>query len=66
MSKIQKTDQEWRDELTPEQYRILREKGTERAFTGAYYDEKGEGVYRCAACGTPLFASDAKYDSGSG
>jgi peptide-methionine (R)-S-oxide reductase len=64
--KIQKTDAEWRQALTPEQYRILREKGTEPAFTGAYYDEKGRGVYRCAACSTPLFTSDEKYDSGSG
>ena len=66
MPKIEKTDREWREELTPEQYRILREKGTEPAFTGAYYDEKAEGVYRCAACGTPLFSSETKYESGSG
>lgn len=66
MSKIEKTDREWREELTPEQYRVLREKGTEPAFTGAYYDEKAEGVYRCAACGTPLFSSETKYESGSG
>jgi peptide-methionine (R)-S-oxide reductase len=66
MPKIEKTDREWREALTPEQYRILREKGTERAFTGAYVDEKSEGVYRCAACGTPLFSSETKYDSGSG
>jgi peptide-methionine (R)-S-oxide reductase len=63
---MQKTDDDWRRELTPEQYRILREKGTERAFSGAFVDTKTEGVYRCAACGTPLFTSDEKYDSGSG
>ena len=61
-----KTDEQWRKDLTPEQYRVLREKGTERAFTGTYYDVKDNGVYRCAACGTPLFTSDDKYDSGSG
>lgn len=66
MDSTKKTNEEWRKELTPEQYRILREKGTERAFTGTYYDVKDEGVYRCAACGTPLFTSDEKYDSGSG
>ena len=66
MPKIEKSDQEWRDELTPEQYRILRQKGTEPAFTGVYNDEKAEGVYRCAACGTPLFSSETKYESGSG
>ena len=66
MEKIEKTDEEWRVELTPEQYRILREKGTERAFTGEYHDFKGEGAYRCAACGLRLFESDHKYDSGSG
>ena len=64
--KIAKTDQEWREQLTPEQYRIAREKGTERAFTGQYWDSKEEGVYRCVACGTPLFSSETKYDSGSG
>ncbi len=61
-----KTDDEWRQQLTPEQYRIAREKGTERAFTGAYNDSKQPGVYRCVACGTELFRSDAKFDSGSG
>lgn len=64
--KINKTDQEWREELTPEQYRILRHKGTERAFTGKYVDTKSDGTYVCAGCGQPLFASNTKYNSGSG
>jgi peptide-methionine (R)-S-oxide reductase len=64
--KVRKTDEEWREELSPEQYRIMREKGTERAFTGEYWDQKEEGVYRCAGCGTPLFSSETKYDSGTG
>ena len=62
----QLTDEQWRERLTPEQYQVLRGKGTERAFTGAYWDTKDEGVYRCAACQTALFTSDTKYDSGSG
>lgn len=61
-----KSEDEWRRQLTPEQYRIAREKGTERAFTGAYHDTKEPGVYRCVACGTELFRSDAKFDSGTG
>jgi peptide-methionine (R)-S-oxide reductase len=65
-AKIDKTDAEWRRELSPEQYRVMREKGTERAFTGTYYDTKDPGVYRCAGCGADLFTSDTKYDSGSG
>ena len=64
--KIQKSNPEWREALTPEQYRILRQKGTEPAFTGKLLNNKGEGVYRCAACGEPLFSSETKYDSGSG
>ena len=66
MEKIRKSDDEWRAELPPERYQVLREKGTERAFTGEYHDHHGEGVYRCAACGLELFESDAKYDSGCG
>ncbi len=66
MDKIQKSEAQWRDELTPEQYHVLREAGTERAFAGKYADEKTRGMYRCAGCGAPLFASDEKFDSGSG
>jgi len=64
--KVDVTDEEWRSQLTPEQYRIAREKGTERAFTGEYWDHKEEGVYRCVCCGTPLFGSETKYESGTG
>ena len=64
--KITKSDAEWRAELTPEQYRVLREQGTERAFTGAYVDEHRPGVYRCAGCGAELFDAGTKFESGSG
>ena len=64
--KVRKTEEEWRRELTPEQYRVAREKGTERAFTGEYWDTKEEGVYRCVGCGAPLFDSETKFDSGTG
>ena len=64
--RVEKSEQEWREELSEQEYRILREKGTERAFTGEYNQEKREGMYRCRGCGTPLFSSDTKYDSGSG
>jgi len=64
--KVEKSEAEWRDELTPEQYRILREKGTERAFTGVYWDEKQAGTYVCAGCGQPLYSSSTKFDSGTG
>jgi peptide-methionine (R)-S-oxide reductase len=64
--KLTKTDAEWKKQLTPEQYRVTRRHGTERAFTGEYWDCKDPGVYRCVCCGEPLFAADAKFDSGSG
>jgi len=63
---IKKTDAEWREELTPEQYHVCRRKGTERAFTGKFHDHKRRGIYRCACCGEELFSSETKYDSGSG
>jgi peptide-methionine (R)-S-oxide reductase len=61
-----KSDAEWREQLTPEQYRITRQKGTEPAFSGKYYYFKGDGTYRCVACGNEIFSSDTKYESGSG
>lgn len=64
--KIQKTDEEWRRELTPTQYQVLRQKGTERPFTGKYHDNHEAGTYVCAACGNPLFDSETKFDSGTG
>ncbi|HUN89271.1 MAG TPA: peptide-methionine (R)-S-oxide reductase MsrB [Terriglobales bacterium] len=64
--KIKKTEEEWRQQLTPEQYHILREKGTERAFTGEYTNTKTPGTYLCAACGQELFGSDSKFDSHCG
>jgi peptide-methionine (R)-S-oxide reductase len=64
--KLQKTEQEWRSELDPERYHVLREKGTEPPFTGAYTHSKEDGMYRCGACGNELFSSDTKFDSGTG
>lgn len=64
--RVEKSDQEWRSILSEEEYHVLRKKGTERAFTGRYHDEKRPGVYRCRACGTALFSSETKYDSGTG
>ena len=64
--KIVKSEAEWRAELTPEQFQVARKAGTERAFTGKYWDSKEPGVYRCVCCGNPLFDAGAKYDSGTG
>ncbi|MBN1248505.1 MAG: peptide-methionine (R)-S-oxide reductase MsrB [Anaerolineae bacterium] len=64
--KLKKTDVEWREVLSDQEYHVLREKGTERAFTGEYYDLDADGIYRCKACGQPLFSSETKYHSGSG
>ncbi len=66
MSKIFKTEEEWKKLLTPEQFQITRKKGTERAFSGEYYHTTTKGIYQCVCCGADLFSSDAKYDSGSG
>ncbi|HEX3725407.1 MAG TPA: peptide-methionine (R)-S-oxide reductase MsrB [Pirellulales bacterium] len=66
MPKINKSDEQWRAELTPEQYDVARHKGTERAFTGQYWNHKEKGSYRCVCCGAELFHSDTKFDSGTG
>lgn len=66
MAKIEKTEDEWRAQLTPEEYRIARKKGTEPAFTGKYWDNHDQGTYACACCGTPLFDSQTKFESGTG
>ena len=66
MEKLKKTEEEWRAELTPEQYKIVREKGTEAPFTSELNDNKAEGTYKCVACGEPLFSSETKFDSGTG
>ena len=66
MEKVRKTDAEWRAQLAPMEYAVTREKATERAFSGRYWDHHAHGIYRCVACGTALFASDTKFDSGCG
>ncbi|HEY9845286.1 MAG TPA: peptide-methionine (R)-S-oxide reductase, partial [Candidatus Caenarcaniphilales bacterium] len=64
--KVHKTEAQWKQQLTPEQFKITREKGTERAFTGEYYNHKESGIYKCVCCGSELFSSETKYDSGTG
>jgi peptide-methionine (R)-S-oxide reductase len=66
MEKLEKTEEQWRAELSPEEYHVMRERGTEPAFTGEYWDAKEAGTYRCRACGAPLFSSETKFDSGTG
>ena len=66
MEKIKKSDAEWKAQLSPEEYKVARKKGTERAFTGRYHDNKRKGIYHCICCGEPLFSSETKYESGSG
>ncbi len=64
--KVQKNDEQWREELTPEEYRVCRQKGTERPFSGEYHNSKEPGIYRCRCCGAELFSSETKFDSGTG
>ncbi|QDZ38692.1 peptide-methionine (R)-S-oxide reductase MsrB [Euhalothece natronophila Z-M001] len=66
VEKVKKSEQEWKQQLTPEQFRVARKKGTERPFTGKYHDHKETGIYKCVCCGQPLFSSETKYDSGTG
>ena len=65
-TRVERSDEEWRAQLTPEQFQVARQGGTERAFTGAYWDNKATGMYHCVCCGTPLFSSETKFDSGTG
>ena len=66
VNKVKKSDQEWQKQLTPEQFQVVRKKGTERAFTGEYHDNKEPGIYKCVCCGNELYSSETKYDSGTG
>ena len=66
VEKVNKTEEEWKEQLSPEQFKVTRKKGTEQAFTGQYHDNKDKGIYHCVCCGSELFSSDTKYDSGTG
>lgn len=66
VEKVYKSEEEWKQQLTPEQFQVTRKKGTERAFTGEYYDNKEKGIYQCVCCGNELFSSDTKFESGTG